>query len=100
MSVYETNDLTGVTYQVSSKVNGTEVKSDDAVAGTTGTSTAVSVDTTAISTVSATQAVEIVNTLLLISPTGVALRVAPYVLILAAGVILLMVSRKRRPVED
>lgn len=99
VSVYETNDLAGVTYQVSSKVNGTEVESDDAVAGSTGTSTAVSVNTTKIATTDA-QSVQIVNTLLLISPTGVALRIAPYAMMLGMGIMLLIVVRRRRPEED
>ena len=40
------------------------------------------------------------DTGMVISPTGVLLRVAPYVLLLAAGLMLLMLSRRRRTALD
>ncbi len=45
------------------------------------------------------QSVSITNTLLLISPTGVALRVAPFVLMMAAGAVLLLFARRFRRAE-
>ena len=49
---------------------------------------------------SETNTVTFTNILTEISPTGVVLRVAPYVLILAAGIVLLLISKKRRAVKE
>ena len=98
VNVCETNNMPGVTYQVTSKVNGELASSDNSLVYEAN-STAVDVDTVAGAAIDAVQSVLIINTLLLISPTGVALRVAPFVLMMAAGALFLVFSRRRFAVE-
>ena len=54
----------------------------------------------AIDNADAKDVVAFTNTIEVISPTGVALRVAPYVAILCGGIVLLVISRKRRAEEE
>ena len=44
--------------------------------------------------------VQFINTLLTISPTGVTLRVAPYILMLGAGIFLFILANKRRKANE
>lgn len=109
VDVYETNIVTGVTYTVSTSVNGGTATTDEGViAGDVPTSavaqtakascesTKVTVDTTKNTAVSATQTIAITNTLSLISPTGLVIRFAPYGLLLIGGIVLLVIAMKHR----
>ncbi len=109
VTIYETNVATGVTYSAQTKINGAAAGDPDnaVIWGSAPTaaaaqtekadweSTARTVDTNKIENTDS-QSFEIINTLLLISPTGVALRVAPFVLMMAAGAVLLLFARRRR----
>ena len=107
--VYETNIVAGVTYTVSTSVNGGEATVDDGVvagsvpsAATAQTakasceSTKATIDTTANMAVEEAQTVAITNTLSLISPTGLVIRFAPYGLLLIGGIVLLVIAMKHR----
>lgn len=63
-----------------------------AIGGTTGA--------TSTQTFTTTQNIYLTNTLEAISPTGVVMRFAPFAIILAAGMMLLVLSRKSRKAED
>ena len=90
VNVYETNNVTGVTYSVETKVNGTTAATDDSVV-TGAQSSDVDVDTSK-NAATDEQTVEIVNTLLLISPTGFVVRFAPYMLVLMGGIFLIVLG--------
>lgn len=117
VEVYETNVATGITYKVDTKVTtstGVAQINDPSVTWSTAPNDAVAqgdtkeayqstkatITTTANADDDTAYTIAITNELVTISPTGVALRVAPYVLILFAGMALLLVSRRRKAVVE
>ena len=110
VEVYETNDMTGVIYQVTTALTGTATKTDNSVSWDDKPTVAVAqaAEKEAFQSTKATitttpdvdddnaYAVAVTNRLLTISPTGVSLRVAPYALMLCAGLLLVFFSRRRK----
>lgn len=116
VEVIETNDVVGTTYTTTAteKVGtGTAaavafdetdsvnaVLSTDKKTATNDTNDKVAYKQSAAPTADSNVEIQYTNTLSIISPTGVAFRVAPYVLMLATGMFLLLVSRHRRKDEE
>ena len=105
ITVYETNDVTGVTYtsvsenadtNADAKPIGTNEKSNTATVNCGATALNAATEN---HTESANKAVTFTNTLLQISPTGVVMRVGPYLLIVALGAVLFLFTRRRKVVE-
>ena len=116
VEVYETNVATGVTYKVDTALttSTTATTTDNAVVWGQAPvaaiaqaaskedfqSTKATFSTTANADDDNAYAVAITNTLLTISPTGVALRVAPYVCMLGLGIFLFILGKRREEDED
>ena len=105
VTVKEKNNVVGTSYTSVSTNAETNAASkvinydDDSNIATVSCTTALT-KATENHTNTAGKMVTFTNTLLQISPTGYVARIAPYALILIAGIALLIVAMKRRPVKE
>jgi len=116
VEVYETNVATGVTYKVDTALtkSTTTTTTDASVSWGPAPSSATSqanpkaayestkatIATNADADDDNAYKVAITNTLMTISPTGLVMRFAPYALILAAGIVILVIALKHRSKKD
>ena len=105
VAVFECNNVTGTIYKSSYKVDdGTDSKFKSLTWDSTND--ANKSDVANLTTITANKDDDVSHTIAFkniletISPTGVVMRVAPYVLILAAGITLLLISRRRKAEEE
>jgi len=100
VDIVETNNVTTAAYKVTT--TGADTNITDLLVNyneNTG-ATAVEINSTSVNTAGANKTVTFTNTFELISPTGVAMAVLPFVILLAFGIGFMVVSTKKRKEEQ
>ena len=105
VEVYETNDVAGVTYQVTTSLDGANTVDKAVTDGTTPTtaevqsatkpayqSTKATITPTVDTDDDVAHTIAVDNNLQLISPTGFVVRFAPYMLVLLGGILLITIG--------
>lgn len=104
VTIKEQNDVTGVVYSSSSVNADSDAARKDIFTNEWSNTATVNCNANELAKANenhtAAKVVNFTNSLLQISPTGVALRVAPYVLMLSVGMILVLFSRRRKAEEE
>ncbi len=106
VTIKETNDVTGVTYESHSTNADTDAATKDIATNVDSNIATVNCDATALTaatenhTTSASKQVTFTNTMKLISPTGIIIRSAPYLLLFATGAVLFVLIRRGKKKEN
>ncbi|MCR5057113.1 MAG: hypothetical protein K6A81_00650 [Clostridiales bacterium] len=97
VTIKETNDVTGVTYSSVSTGADTNADSKDIATGVESNTATVNCNATALTAAvenhTGAKEVKFTNTMKLISPTGIIIRSAPYLLLFAVGAVLFILIR-------
>ena len=113
VAVTETNDVVGTTYTTTGTETvgsgeattivwngGTAVKTPDNKAATMDQGKTIIYTQNVAPTADNNVVIQVTNSLAIISPTGVVFRIAPFVMMLVAGIIILLVTRRYRRREE
>lgn len=100
VTVVERNGVQGATYESRSEGAGIDAQPKAIYTDESSNEAEINNGAAALAAAGANQTAAFTNTLLQISPTGVVLRLAPFVLLFAAGAALLLISRRAKKAAE
>jgi len=98
IGIVEKNDVAGTTYAVTTNGADTDITTAENVTSNNSTTGTISI-TAQTAGSEADKTVAVTNNMLIISPTGVTLRYAPYLAMMGAGVVALPLSLRKKEEE-